>query len=270
MHTSPMLISLGSGGGQHGGCSKLSRSSPVGKAEAVHEQLQLNSCGGLFVDCMCRSSNGDWTPPGTSPRLNSPKSSTLELDTLQLPPSALIDADFAAAETAQLQQQQQTRSWEGVSMSSDGPGVSRSSSLGPVGVESALAGAASAKAGPSSSRLSQAAAGDAIDPQGTLLQQQQAQFAALAASGAGAGVTASVLSSAGSGIDAVWQPVLPRKAPLGPAAAAGSGPESPPAGASGAGAAAVSGAPGHKRSGSGLFRWLSKAHEGTTSSNGSV
>lgn len=233
----------------------------------------------------CRSSNGagDWTSPRTSPNLNSPQGSTLELETLQLPPSTLFDTAFAAAQadSDQQQQQQTLRSWPAITVSPDGPTVSRSSSIGPAGVEGMGVGFVGSRVGAGSSRLSQTAVGDVLclDPQGaSQQQQQQGQFVSIAPSTGAAAAAAvspasySVLSSAGSGIESVWQPVLPRKGSLGPGAV-GAGVDGSPAGAAAGGASSggAAGSGGHKRSGSGLFRWLSKAHDaGVSSSNGSV
>lgn len=203
----------------------------------------------------------------------------MDLDPFSLPPSALLDAAFAAAHAHQAQaqdaqqqqaqqqgQQQHThpRGWAGVSVSVEGPTVSRSSSLGPSSAaEAAAAAGATGLRVQAGSRLSQSALPG--DPDGgvhsaPLSPQQQVgvHSGPLSPPSGGAGAGSSVLSSTGSGIDLAWQPVLPRRGSLGPGAAA-AGPETP------ARLSAAGGPPGveksggkHSRTGSGLFRWLSK------------
>lgn len=189
----------------------------------------------------------------------------------------------------------------------------RSNSLGAVGIEVVYAGsAAGGRSGSihqhTSSRLSQTSLlqlgdtpGDAaLLHSGTgspvLAVSPQPQSAGILSSAPGSNSTAGGAAGCASGAMTIpvgglgggpegyssssgvaWQPVLPRKATLVAATAAGGASAT---GSSADAAAAVPGglsvvpaaaalSSGHKRTGSGLFRWLSKAAEGN-SSNGSL
>jgi hypothetical protein len=121
----------------------------------------------------------------------------------------------------------------------------------------------------------------AVSPQplgGTLSPGPGSSITGGAAGRASSAVTSPVpvgLEGYSSSNGVAWQPVLPRKASLAAAAAAsgaaGSGSDVAPAAPGGLNVVPASAAlsSGHKRTGSGLFRWLSKAAEGS-SSNGSL
>jgi hypothetical protein len=184
----------------------------------------------------------------------------------------------------------------------------RSNSLGAVGIEVVYAGSAAGGRSSSihqhtSSRLSQTSLlqlGDAhsdaallhsntgspvlaVAPQPTAAGILASAAGSNSTAGGAAGRASGAMTSAVGGLEGyssssgvAWQPVLPRKASLAAAAATGASAAGSSADAAGAVPGGLTGVPasaalssGHKRTGSGLFRWLSKAAEGN-SSNGSL
>lgn len=218
-----------------------------------------------YDDCCCnfhRASNSDWTSPGASPCINSPQSGTLQLEALQLPPSALLDATLAAThedggkDSAQHQQVQAPQGWAAMPAATGCKPVSYSSNGAAQGCVAEQHMNGSNK---SISMTASQQQGSAVGAQEVAAQSGHATNHTAPGTAAEATSLPGSTQSIAAAPEVAWQPVLPRKTLGSPAAAAAldSSPAAPDS-ASGAASGAAPVTSHHERQTSGLFRWLSK------------